>query len=287
MKALNRKEALVNAKANGTLDDFKPLTREEAFTKKALELGGGDVAWEDIKNRPFGEEVETVSVECDYYNNGSTNTLDIDIPLVLGNVYQIEISKDGEVFDAVSCTAYETTIMNTSAIVLGNAELANGTGGNGESVMIAYAPSHNAYVGAIDGELGDYHIKVTTSVARIKTIDPKYLPSGGSGGDNSLFVITGEFHATNQTGDYDVRHDQTYEEILEAYNDNKILVFCEKYEGEINAYFFLSSTGLSDSDALLFYFTNVLRPAGTPVLLSVTIAPDNDSFMTETVLVAQ
>lgn len=41
MKALNRKEALVNAKANGTLDGFKPLTREEAFTKKALELGGG------------------------------------------------------------------------------------------------------------------------------------------------------------------------------------------------------------------------------------------------------
>ena len=43
MKALNRKEALVNAKANGTLDGFKPLTREEAFTKKALELGGGGV----------------------------------------------------------------------------------------------------------------------------------------------------------------------------------------------------------------------------------------------------
>ena len=41
MKALNRKEALVNAKANGTLDSFKPLTRDEAFTKKALGLGGG------------------------------------------------------------------------------------------------------------------------------------------------------------------------------------------------------------------------------------------------------
>ena len=41
MKALNRKEVLVNAKANGTLDSFKPLTRDEAFTKKALGLGGG------------------------------------------------------------------------------------------------------------------------------------------------------------------------------------------------------------------------------------------------------
>lgn len=40
MKALNRKEVLVNAKANGTLDSFKPLTRDEAFTKKALGLGG-------------------------------------------------------------------------------------------------------------------------------------------------------------------------------------------------------------------------------------------------------
>ena len=41
MKALNRKEVLVNAKANGTLDSFEPLTRDEAFTKKALGLGGG------------------------------------------------------------------------------------------------------------------------------------------------------------------------------------------------------------------------------------------------------
>lgn len=149
----------------------------EADKKKQREHIG--VTWDSLPDKPFGEVVETVSVECDYYNNGSTNTLNIDMSLVPGNVYQIEISKDGEVFDAVSCTAYETIIMDTSAIVLGNAELANGTGGNGESVMIAYAPSHNAYMGAIDGELGDYYIKVTGSVARIKTIDPKYLPSGG------------------------------------------------------------------------------------------------------------
>lgn len=57
MKALNRKEALVNAKANSTLDSFKPLTREEAFTKKALELGGGASSWNDLTDKPFGEEV--------------------------------------------------------------------------------------------------------------------------------------------------------------------------------------------------------------------------------------
>lgn len=56
MKALNRKEALVNAKANGTLDSFKPLTREEAFTKKALELGGGASSWNDLTDKPFYEE---------------------------------------------------------------------------------------------------------------------------------------------------------------------------------------------------------------------------------------
>ena len=146
----------------------------EADKKKQREHIG--VTWDSLPDKPFGEVVETVSVECDYYNNGSTNTLNIDMSLVPGNVYQIEISKDGEVFDAVSCTAYETSIMNISAIVVGNAELANGTGGNSESVMIAYAPSHNAYMGAIDGELGDYHIKVTGPAARIKTLDPKYLP---------------------------------------------------------------------------------------------------------------
>lgn len=55
MKALNRKEVLVNAKANGTLDSFKPLTRDEAFTKKALGLGGsggGGVVFVNISGNP-------------------------------------------------------------------------------------------------------------------------------------------------------------------------------------------------------------------------------------------
>lgn len=63
MKALNRKEVLVNAKANGTLDSFKPLTRDEAFAKKALGLGGGASSWNDLTDKPFFEEVKTVSVE--------------------------------------------------------------------------------------------------------------------------------------------------------------------------------------------------------------------------------
>lgn len=58
MKALNRKEVLVNAKANGTLDSFKPLTRDEAFTKKALELGGGASSWNNLTDKPFGEEID-------------------------------------------------------------------------------------------------------------------------------------------------------------------------------------------------------------------------------------
>lgn len=61
MKALNRKEALVNAKANGTLDSFKSLTRDEAFTKKALGLGGGASSWNDLTDKPFGDVVEWVS----------------------------------------------------------------------------------------------------------------------------------------------------------------------------------------------------------------------------------
>lgn len=61
MKALNRKEVLVNAKANGTLDSFKPLTRDEAFTKKALGLGGGASSWNDLTDKPFGDVVEWVS----------------------------------------------------------------------------------------------------------------------------------------------------------------------------------------------------------------------------------
>lgn len=36
MKPLTRKEMLLNAAANGTLDNFEPATREEVFIKEAL-----------------------------------------------------------------------------------------------------------------------------------------------------------------------------------------------------------------------------------------------------------
>lgn len=62
MKALNRKEVLVNAKANGTLDSFKPLTRDEAFTKKALGLGGGASSWNNLTDKPFGKMKHNGSV---------------------------------------------------------------------------------------------------------------------------------------------------------------------------------------------------------------------------------
>lgn len=74
MKALNRKEVLVNAKANGTLDSFKPLTRDEAFTKKALGLGGGSgggtTGYDMIFVLPETENLSNmdrydISYECD------------------------------------------------------------------------------------------------------------------------------------------------------------------------------------------------------------------------------
>ena len=72
MKALTRKEALINAKANGALDEFKPLTRDEVFAKKALGLGGsgGGSAEYDIvfvlPEVPYLSQVtaETITVEC-------------------------------------------------------------------------------------------------------------------------------------------------------------------------------------------------------------------------------
>lgn len=79
MKALNRKEVLVSAKANGTLDSFKPLTRDEAFTKKALSLGGG-AGGDFIINLTVSETGEP-TIDCpfseivDAYHSGRRVTL--------------------------------------------------------------------------------------------------------------------------------------------------------------------------------------------------------------------
>ena len=94
MKALNREEVLVNAKANGTLDSFKPLTRDEAFIKKALGLGGGASSWNDLTDKPFhskitnypftvlhdngdGEQGHSWELKIDNFNVKSTYTVEI------------------------------------------------------------------------------------------------------------------------------------------------------------------------------------------------------------------
>lgn len=78
MKPLTRKEMLLNAAANGTLDNFEPATREEVFTKEAFaNAGGGVTSWNDLTDKPFGEEVVQTTIKLPTDTEAYTETVSI------------------------------------------------------------------------------------------------------------------------------------------------------------------------------------------------------------------
>ena len=209
MKALNRKEALVNAKANGTLDSFNPLTRDEAFTKKALGLGGGASSWNDLTDKPFGEEVEIKTIWNDFSvemlndvdqglaRNNPTPSMEIPEPFKVGATYTV-------MWDGSAYSNLNTYVDEEGCITLGTPDL---IGFTDELPFVLYCyPSETDEVTwqiGINARLRDADFTVKVSIIEkaetIKTLDTKFLP-----------VMT-----VNMTGneDWTLTCDKTYDEI--------------------------------------------------------------------------
>lgn len=200
MKALTRKEVLVNAKANGTLDSFKPLTRDEAFTKKALGLGGGASSWNDLTDKPFGEEDailfdDTVTIEEGWVS--------VPVPMLIeGDVYTV-------IYDEVE---YSTTavISKWGDVYVGSKSLYDsGELADGEPPFVCM---ENTVVG-INGQ----HT-ITIRGKRYLPLDSKYMPYATNAKAGAVIFGQGANRAARVINTY---FDATYDEIETAYNAHK------------------------------------------------------------------
>lgn len=191
MKALNRKEARVNAKANGTLDSFKPLTRDEAFTKKALGLGGGASSWNDLTDKPFEETEQSyfslltldpnVSVaDQDFagWTKQMTNMSEYTYTTTLGNLGQAWLAEDlgalvGTYVKFFVNGEYELVPITESNVAADSVTVSHG------SAKLTVTSEGNVSV-VVPAQMYNNHFpdRYATEVVfiDIKTLDPKYLP---------------------------------------------------------------------------------------------------------------
>lgn len=184
MKPLTRKEMLLNAAANGTLDNFEPATREEVFTKEAFaNAGGGVTSWNDLTDKPFGEEVgERVDILDEITTEGKTSTSGNSVFYTLKQYNYHDITdnpfEEGEMYSVV----FDGTVFKCEC----KYEWADGVG--------YYYLSSNGNLFTSDAEFGlafndmnsrlefyvpttDVHtVLVYQQDITITPLDPKYLP---------------------------------------------------------------------------------------------------------------
>lgn len=218
MKALNRKEVLVNAKANGTLDSFKPLTRDEAFTKKALGLGGGASSWNDLTDKPFGETVVDIQITWD----GETDGLIEGLSTTIGRTYKVSdlTPTTDELLGATTIFGQQTTIITPDYIEYAKSADINGNYLDFDGFVVVYKPctitdsngdtfeiSETGIYFAKSQHNADLWMESLTNVGEtVKTLDTKYLP------DSVLRVL----FETNDDGQTIVGADKNIKDVIEA-----------------------------------------------------------------------
>lgn len=256
MKALNRKEVLVNAKANGTLDSFKPLTRDEAFTKKALGLGGGASSWNDLTDKPFYEDVdegviyagENVEFSAAGGQYKMLPTDSYTTPIVVGGVYTViwdgvEYS-DLVAFDDGGYATLGATYNNTTEAMPFTFCMEES---DGVSVLACYT--------LVSDEVHTYHSFSIVGVIRtIKPLEPMF---------SNVFRINVESPDDGQT----YTCDRTYAEILNAI-DTGYMVYATLYNQR-----FYCVEGFADECR----FTNIMVDPAFNEVTTSTLLFDNST----------
>lgn len=153
------------------------------------ENGNVALAYDDLENKPFGEETGVVELmpETPVTVTGSGNdALPAVMVFEMGKTYIV--TWDG--------TEYECEPFDLQGLVaIGNAGLIPGETDNGMPFLMTYV----ATVGmtGVVADAGTYTISIKTYATTIKTIDPKYLPEGAGGGGGGMAVVDlGEENAT-------------------------------------------------------------------------------------------
>lgn len=134
------------------------------------------VSWYELKDRPFGETVETlvdnVVVECTAMQGIACGTIE-NVGFAIENDVTYQIIFDGIEY---TCVGYS---MDTGSPVVGNGHIfVSGREDTGEPFILA---KMNGGLMVCVETVGTHTISVATGA--IKTIDPKFLPVDIGGGD--------------------------------------------------------------------------------------------------------
>lgn len=208
--------------------------------KDSAEKGPSGVKhWDDLEGKPFGETVENVKITYD----GDTTGLE-SVPCEgMGSYYKISdiVPRKEELMGGTFFIPDMSDRINIDKITVEN--LIDFTGGycigtemcvvineyNSSDFYGCKFTSNGVWIPIADKEpIQSCELKYTSET--IKTIDPKYLPSGGG-----AFVVN--FHITqNEDGDYIITPNKSGSEINQALkNRNLIATFTQDGGGSYGA----------------------------------------------------
>lgn len=181
------------------------------------EWEAGNVSWNDLEDKPFGENGSVISVTWDGSFTGKET---IDISDVFGDEgYFTKISDESPKMESI--VEYEVVSSGGSQMDEGIMAMTGCYAVASEMVIVVtdfatsdFAgvlsfPSNGIWVGRIVSE-NKYPASIKLKTETVKTIDPKYLPDGIGG--STEFIV----NFTMNLEDASVTADKSYEEILEA-----------------------------------------------------------------------
>lgn len=203
LNPITREEKFL-AKAGGEdVGELKPITRKEMFLDRLAGggsggSGGGSIAWDDIKDKPFGEEVEIIVPE--------TVVTFADGAAVIENGHNFKVD---EIYNVIlDGVTYECVVMDDDDCYMFWQTV---------DAPLPFEVYINAYEDnniLLYDDAATHKVSITRNT--IKTLDPKFLPAAGGG---SKMVVN-----MTMTEDYEMLIDKTYEEIKQAIHNGTEVV---------------------------------------------------------------
>jgi hypothetical protein len=170
---------------------------------------GGGVSWNDLKDKPFWEEVATgvviESQSVEIGEEGYAELYGVKNKILVGKSYTVTF--DGTTYE---CVAWFLEEYNAFAIGNGSFVGADGLGDDVPFEINYYSDGSTAWLNTSEGM---HSIEVCGEVLKIQTIDAKYIPDG-TGGEKTWLLYSPE--------DDDVNF--VIAEIDSAYSDNPVYI---------------------------------------------------------------
>lgn len=223
LNPITREEKFL-AKAGGEdVGELKPITRREQFLAKLAGGGsGGGGSWNDLKDKPFEETVEDITISFDCGNTEGLEFVEMMAGYGLYKISNLVPTKENLLGAAFISNMGNSDILAEDIEIRGDGNIqifgsifivsdynAISMPITSNGVWFNYSPSMQGIV---------FDLKYTART--IKTLDPKFLPAGVGGGGVMMVNVAYQDIAEGDSGMefVGVSADKTHAEILGAIN---------------------------------------------------------------------